>query len=305
MHKFKLKTGIGNVYTIEKFKFEEITKQKPPYYTYNEKNEKVQYAVCPACDNPIQICGLYKKLKNTNRPFGKHYCGSIYGLAEYNEQAYDNCPYSNKNRHTPTATDKKTKLTDFEKNIYNIMKEQFDRVIYILSNCLEIKISNASAKSMLKTYIDGEGWMYPWSTLYNIPWVFGHLTWSKNLYGQAILYGSDLHSALQTKCNDVKFEHCIFDKKYDKLLSTPNSYLDISYCLINHQRKIIDDDLKETMEFVVTQNTNKSDEKIVFIKTIPIDEMYFLNLINLSPQKSKRNQKLFDIAVELMPPLSL
>ena len=54
----------------------------------------VQFAICPQCDNPIQIVGLYKKLKNTDKPYGKHYTRSVNGLADYNQQAYDYSTYN-------------------------------------------------------------------------------------------------------------------------------------------------------------------------------------------------------------------
>ena len=93
---FKLKVGSSKIYELNKNIFELQTKQKKPYYTFNNSNEQIQYAVCPACDNPIQIIGLYKKLKNTDKPYGRHCIHSVARLAEYNQQAYDFCPYSKK-----------------------------------------------------------------------------------------------------------------------------------------------------------------------------------------------------------------
>lgn len=54
---FKLKVGSSKIYELNKNIFELQTKQKKPYYTFNNSNEQIQYAVCPACDNPIQIIG--------------------------------------------------------------------------------------------------------------------------------------------------------------------------------------------------------------------------------------------------------
>lgn len=83
---FKLKVGSSKIYELNKNIFELQTKQKKPYYTFNNSNEQIQYAVCPACDNPIQIIGLYKKLKNTDKPYGRHCIHSVARLAEYNQQ---------------------------------------------------------------------------------------------------------------------------------------------------------------------------------------------------------------------------
>lgn len=66
MRKFKLCTGVNTPYEIN---------------------------VEPACDNSIQLIGLYKKLENTDRPYGKHYNRSL-SFAPYNETAYRFCPFA-------------------------------------------------------------------------------------------------------------------------------------------------------------------------------------------------------------------
>ncbi len=303
MHNFKLKSGFHKIYKIDKATFERTTKQKKPYYTFNEKNERVQFAVCPACDNPIQIIGLYKPIKNTPHPYGKHYRHNVLKLAYYSQQAYDFCPYSRNHIHI-TPRSRKAEFTEFEKSIYILMREQFDRVIYVLSKQLDIRITSAAAKRMLTTYVNGEGWMYPWATLNNLPWILGHLSWSKSLYGQPILKKSSLHNAIERQCSAARFEASEYYTDYDILVSKKGMFLDLNYCIISHNRSIIDDNLVETMEFVVTEGFGKN-EKEIFRKNLTIDEAYFLNLIHLSDKKSFRNQKLLRIAKELMSDLPL
>ncbi|MCS5465580.1 hypothetical protein NWO25_19660 [Enterococcus lactis] len=54
------------------------------------------YAICPECDNPIQIIGLYKETQESGRkPYGKHHKGTIPYLAKYSEEDYLECPFSN------------------------------------------------------------------------------------------------------------------------------------------------------------------------------------------------------------------
>lgn len=298
MHSFKIKTGISEIYKINKETFEFVTGQEDPYYSYNEKNELVQYAVCPICDNPIQIIGLYKDLKSTDKPYGKHFKGTINGLANYNQQAYDFCPYANKNQNVNRHS-RKSHLTDFEKSIYYLMRDQFDRVIYVLSKQIDIKISNSLAKRMLITYVNGEGWLYPWSTLNNLPWVFGHLTWSKPMYGQPILKDSPLYLAILDNCSAANFVPCNkYGGKYEILLSKEEMYLNLNYCIIIHNRSVENKELTETMELVVSEGNIKNK---IFVKTLTIDQSYFLNLVNLSEEKSYRNEKLLEIAKEIMP----
>ena len=56
---FKSKPGLSRPYKISTINYEKETKRQKPYML--EKNGKYQYfAVCPECDNPIQLIGLYK-----------------------------------------------------------------------------------------------------------------------------------------------------------------------------------------------------------------------------------------------------
>ena len=80
---FKLKQGNNRVYQISKSVYDEATQKRPLYY--DMENDKC-YAICPQCDNPIQLIGLYKQIKVS--PYGKHYPHSI-PLAAYNQQAYE------------------------------------------------------------------------------------------------------------------------------------------------------------------------------------------------------------------------
>lgn len=54
------------------------------------------YAVCPLCDNPIQIVGLFRRQEESRarRPYGRHHRGDVPGLCRYDEDAYLHCPYA-------------------------------------------------------------------------------------------------------------------------------------------------------------------------------------------------------------------
>lgn len=103
MRKFKLHTGVSNPYEIN---------------------------VDSACDNSIQLIGLYKRLENTDRSYGKYYNRSL-SFAPYNETAYCFCPYSSNSREVIKESWKK-ELTDYERNIYNVVREYFDLAVYIV-----------------------------------------------------------------------------------------------------------------------------------------------------------------------------
>lgn len=60
---YKLRPGLSPVHKIGREQFEEDTGKKAPWYQ-EEGNETIQFAVCPACNNPIRIIALYKRHDN-------------------------------------------------------------------------------------------------------------------------------------------------------------------------------------------------------------------------------------------------
>ena len=66
MRKFKLRTGVSNPYEINVENFEKLTLKQEPYHKVGKDGVPRDFGVCPACDNPIQLIGLYKKLENSS-----------------------------------------------------------------------------------------------------------------------------------------------------------------------------------------------------------------------------------------------
>lgn len=64
MDRIKFKTDEDKSYIIEKTLFEKKTQKQAPFYQKSERqnHETCQFAICPECNNPVQIIGLYKKL---------------------------------------------------------------------------------------------------------------------------------------------------------------------------------------------------------------------------------------------------
>lgn len=299
MRYFKLRQGCSPVYEIDKKVFEEKTKMQKPYYNKNASNENVQYAICPGCDNPIQIIGLYKHLENTNRPYGKHHMQSVPYLAGYNQQAYTYCAYAS-HRIKVSKTDRKPKVTGFERQIYNLMREQFDRIVYIWSSAIDIWITQKEATERLKTYVASQFWLYPWSTLNNLPWMFGYLHHAESLYNKLIRKDSELYRAILEKCPNAQYIEDPYMRSYVRLRNKEGKYLNLKYCVIHHEMNVVDHENVETLQMIVFEVQGQQEIEI-FRKELRVDEEYFLNLIHLPKEREHRNQKLLEIAASQMP----
>lgn len=128
MKVFKLHTGINEVpIELTKENYESAIRGKKEYKKISF-GKTSYFAICPACDNPIQIVGLYIKDK-TRFPYGKHY-PKDFAYAKYNRENYLYCPLASHSFGQPEKRLKK-EFSEFEKTIYNLVRENFDLALYI------------------------------------------------------------------------------------------------------------------------------------------------------------------------------
>ena len=293
MDQFKLKPGAGKKYEISEQTFIDATKKRAPYCIRHNTGESY-YAVCPECDNPIQIVGLYKRTIEAGRkPYGRHNKGSIPQLAEYCEEDYMNCSYSNPEWKQPDH--KRSSNSLVARRTLQLMKSQFDRVVNVFSEDTDIYISSDFAKELLKGYMLNKGWLYHTATINNLPWLLGLANRSHTLFGRRIVNGSGLHKALAENCEHVRFEGT---GKYVKVMNREGEFLNLNFFLYDPVQDVVGEHLTETIKFQVSEG-NPPNAKKIYEKTIHIDTDYFLALVNL-PENENRNEKYLVIADDLI-----
>ncbi len=280
-------------------------KTKPQIEKIYSISDNNYYAVCPECDNPIQIIGLFKNtVEAGKKPYGRHNKGSIPNLAKYCEDDYLMCSYSKTIwKKSFTVPNKRSHNSEIAKRNLALMKAQFDRVIYLLSKDIDIDISYDLAREMLISYIADEGWLYRTATMNNLPWTLLETCCAIKLFGRKILRNSDLHKALQKKCDNLRFEG-EENNKYVKVLNrTKTDFIDLSFIFCNHKKTLVEGRLVETIVFSVSQG-NAPNIVEIYKKKIEINTSYFLNhiveLVALADEKSNRNYNYLNIANELI-----
>ncbi|MGW8462627.1 hypothetical protein [Pseudomonas sp. CLCA07] len=269
--------------------FERDTLKSSPYYQAGSTgNEPSHFAVCPGCDNPIQIIGLYKELENTPNPYGRHYIRTVEKLAEYDQESYDSCPYSKPERK-PERSARRTKEKGLPEKILRLLIENFDSVIYMIEKSTGINIGDGLAKRMLKTYRDEQGHMYKAATLLNIPWIFAYMSNAQSISRQKVFNNPDLIVAARKKLPSAAIDE--EGKQKGVLKPTDNEgYLDINISFIHHRVTLVDRSINETMKMVIF--TNQARQKIsVYEQVIPFDADHFLALINRSPDTAYRPRR--------------
>lgn len=298
MRRFKLKQGNASVYEINKENFERLTERKEPYLVWGDDNQKRCFGVCPACDNPVQLIGIYKKLKNTDKPYGKHYNRDA-DIAEHNEQAYYFCPYA-AHKYSSDRKIKKDELTDFEKNIYYEVRENFDYAIYLAGQVSGLKINEKFATWILDEYLSSEGYMYYGATYYNIPWMLLYFCVAKPVYGLLVRRESPLYEMLKEQKNVILKQY--YDNDYYKV-DKVGSWLDIEYSTILHNRKVEEDEVAEEIRIVLSSRDSQGLPTCEAEKVLYINEYRFPNLVNSEKARQYRNERLREIARNKMPDL--
>ena len=264
---FKLQRGIATVYPIDVFTFEKNTGKKAPYYQINTNGKYSQFAICPACDNPIQIHSLYKKFENSPRPYGIHAGKAIEGIGHHNVEDYLSCIYANpnllQNRNARVPNGNAKSLQNIE-----LLKENFDRVVYILEKELEFRISPSLAEKMLVSFLDMEGHLYVGTNFTNLPWMFAYQTVAQNMFGVFVKETSALYNIL---LQQTKF--CIKDGQIQK----EKEFFKLDFYFINHRivRNNETREFEESIDFIVANNNLE-----IFNKKIVVDQTYFYNIIH-------------------------
>ena len=288
MDVYKLRPGLQPVRKIEKGQFEADTGKSFPWYQNDERGNPAQYAVCPACDNPIRIIALYKRRENSPPTHGRHTRRSVPGLTGYSQDAYDSCLYANPGiAHDPTR--RRNENDPRGREILHLLREQFDKVIYIISRITGISISHALARNMLVTFLGMRGHLYVGTNMCNLPWMFAYLSNAQGLFGRRIRPDSPLRRVLEQH-EKIRF---IED---GRIQSVPGVFLDLTFCCMHHTIRHTRTSTIETVRFVVSEGRDTLYEEI-----LEVDPMSFHEVVNASPERFERKHGLLEIAAELIP----
>lgn len=287
-------------YEITATVFDKVTEHKYPFERININGEISQYAICPSCLNPTQLIGLSKEIKR--KPYGKHTGKDIRGLAKWKQTSYEYCPYAVKGQRREINDDEiLPEITKEVIELYDLLKNNFDRIVYVISKELDIRCSTIFWEKALKQFLVNRAYCYPWLTEANLPYIFAYRGMiHRNVYGQQVRVDSDLFNALKNYKN-VNFESISKKESEYKILTSKNGYLNVEFRFTGHtQRAVSGEMLRESMLFCIDDLLTG---ETIFQKCIEFDENYFMNIVNKEGNENNRQQKFLDIAKKHMQPL--
>lgn len=306
MKYFKVKAKrIADRYEIDIANFIKHTENKFPFVQSVSTNKVSQFAICPSCLNPIQLVGIDRKISCS--PYGRHTGKNVIGLPKWSYVKYQYCPFADKDDRRKPTDNERLEVTEDVVELYNLLKTQFDRVIYVIKNELMIDCSPAFWRKALQQFISSNGYCYPWLTDANLPYVFAYIGMQHSLlFGQKFIVNTDLYNVLsrQNNSNFVFLEdkdgNALKNSKYRRLSS--NGYMKYHFRFTAHKQKAIEGkSLNETMDFCVDDMRTNTE---IYKRCISFDENRFINIVRKTGNEDKRQQWLLDIANELMPPLA-
>lgn len=241
------------------------------------------YGICPHCDGPVQLIGLYKQKDSTAVPYARHTSDSIDGVAT-RTIATDYCPLNTHHKEF-NPEDRLVIVTKHSVSMFNAIIEYWNEILFIIRQEYGVYISKEREKAILKSIKNAEVWLYPYVDLRNLPWVILYRLPIEDLAFKWIRKDSELYTVLVEK--GIKLE-----KKTDNCyqIIRQNRYFNWNYRFTGFKQKLVDDEIVDTIEECVVEQIKEKPgyiEHFNVVKTINRNRFY--NLIH--SEKALSNPK--------------
>jgi hypothetical protein len=300
MKTFVLRDSREDPVEINEENFKKHTKEKYPFVQDTQEGRRY-YAVCPQCENVIQIRGLF----HDDRKYGAHAGKSIEGFRPYNLQDYDYCPYSCKGKRLPKERRKPLEnLNGKDRHVYQTVRDYYDLAVRFAKLKFGFAISNEMARRILEEYILSEGYLYPQNSVSNIPYMLVYLCKGFDPYGMWIRRDSRLARAIG-KCPDLRLGETP-SPDYGQLLGNPpGKFISLTMMVHGHTCREKDSRLSEQVRITISKDVHTDGEypewEDLVTVPVPVQEDGFTHFIHSPKTLEHRDQELLDMAHRLMP----
>lgn len=283
MNRIKFSTTETKDYPIEQVLYEQKTGKNPAFFSIDSNGHKTYFAICPGCNNPVQLIGLYKKSNHTEVPYAKHICRNT-DLARFHLDVYEYCPFRAK-RKPYIKTARRKGHSELSQQIVTKLVRNFGKVLSLVRKWTGIAISENLAEDMLRDYFAFEGHAYVGSSIVNVPLMFAYFAVQKKLYGRFLMNneaGQVLKQSLVKSGIDVT-ENRIKTTQYRK----------IGFAFIHHNTTLDQEtrQLTETLKFIVVEQKGEKLEYLFekIIKYSPEESDLLFSYISNNPVVIKSN----------------
>lgn len=302
MIEVKFHKGSDKVCEVSLETFVEMTKEQGKYVKYG-KDGKEAYAICPLCENPVRLLGIYARLKK-QRPHARHCKQDIPGLAEFKEEEYLHCPYHRERADYITEVRKPGDITELNKEVLELAHDHFNECIYILRKITGLVISDALAEQIALDYMSHPGYMTYDVTKENVPYIMGRCMTGKTLVKRLVEENSPLYEMLKGK-KEISLVPQPSKSGYKKVrplyrVESKVGYLDILFNISQYRFSSTPvSGMKEYLKLHIGIGDGRGTYKSYAEKEIEVDPFLFNKLIH-STKKSVSKPVLLDIADRIL-----
>lgn len=289
---FKIRAGRVPANTITKENVEYLLGRRAPWFRTGQlRGEDRHFAVCPYCDNPIQLKGLYIREKNSPRPYGSHTGIAIDGF-HFDALDLEFCPYKLKSQ--AHGKEQRRPMGPVAKQLIDTAISEFDRIVLILRDDFGFSFSDRFAGKMLEQWFDSKAYLYTGAHLRNLPWMVAYFSPAMELFGQLVGMNAELTGLIREKVPQAKISDT------GRLEKGTSWYLLSLQCL--HHKAAVDEDDGALIESLTlrVQDFTKTNEAVkaptIYKKQLIFSPERFEALIHTPPENARRNESLLGLA---------
>ncbi|WP_299846339.1 hypothetical protein [uncultured Paracoccus sp.] len=292
--RFKLRTEDRVSYDISKDQVEaRIARNRPWFVAGTERRDDRHYAVCPWCDNPIQLKALYRR-DTIKRPHGSHTGKPQAGVGRFDLSRQLNCPY--RLTRQPGAKDDRRPRSEDDRALIAFVRDEFDRIVLTLRRDLGVSFSNDAARRMLQSWFENSGFLYRHINFRNLPWMIVYLAVPLNLYRQKG-FAEEIKASIQQKVSSAEFDQA------GRLQSTA-PWLALTLQPLHHRiRRDPDDRIEESMKLWIKDYSRTNDPSrapLIHQAVVTFDHDRFERLVATPPDRARRDDDLLEIARQIL-----
>lgn len=243
-------------YGLTREAFMEKTHKSFPFYQNPNRYKTPYFAICPACNNPIQIINLFGiqyEEENTGRTnlHGRHYKYNVEGLPPYSKENYENCPL-----HNPVAFGIREVRNNKQLNeeICDIVENSKSQICTDIREITGLLLRNKKLSQVINDYIAARDYCYTHTNKFNIPYSILYTRNAINIFGQKVDggdIGQRIYNAIQNNCVYFEFVDGRIQKNND-------DYVELNLIVANHR-------IRASKQYMTVRIEEKKREEIQII----------------------------------------